>query len=210
VQQDSGGTEVHQGAVQPGDDRQAVGSPIRLDIGAGHKKEPGWIRVDQPITRKAVYKNRADAPDEFALDPDIPCDIRAIPLPDDYADEARAIHVIEHFYAWEALDLVKEWVRVLKPGAKLAIECPCLDKVLALANVPQVPPDFVHWALYGDPRYKDPSMCHKWIYNQVQLVKLMTQAGLEGVEPAFPKYHQPIRDMRVVGRKPLDRRIVTP
>lgn len=153
--------------------------------------------------RKAVHKNRADAPDTFALDPDIPCDIRKIPLPDDYADEARAIHVIEHFYAWEALDLVKEWVRVLKPGAKLAIECPCLEKVMALANVPQVPPDFVHWALFGDPRYKDPSMCHKWCYTQLQLIKLMQQAGLENVEAANPKYHQPIRDMRVVGRKPI-------
>ena len=29
--------------------------------------------------------------------------MRELPFPDNYADEARAIHIIEHFYPWEAL-----------------------------------------------------------------------------------------------------------
>lgn len=176
---------------------------IRLDIGAGDKREPGWLTVDQQVVRKALHEGAAQH-EHYALDPDIPCDIRAIPLADNYADEARAIHVIEHFYAWEALDVLKEWVRVLKPGGQMAIECPCLDKVLALAQVPQCPPQYVHWALYGDPRYKEPAMTHKWAYTQTQLIKLMTQAGLVGIRAEPVRFHVPVRDMRLVGFKPKE------
>ena len=178
-----------------------MAAPIRLDLGAGSKYHEGWTRVDQAIERKALH-SAAAAHDKVALNPDIACDLRSIPLPDDYADEARAIHVIEHFYAWEALALLKEWVRVIKPGGQLAIECPCLDKVLALAQVPQITPNFVHWALYGDPRYEDPSMVHKWAYTQGQLLKIMGMAGLVQLRPEPAKFHEPIRDMRVVGYKP--------
>lgn len=164
---------------------------IRLDIGCGNKREPGWIAVDQA-------SNYSGQP------PDVECDIRALPFENDYADEVRAIHVIEHFYAWEATDVVKEWIRVLKPGGQLTIECPCLDKVLALAQVPQCPPQMVHWALYGDPRYKDPSMVHKWAYTQTQLLKLLSGAGLVGLRPEVPQFHVPVRDMRIVGLKPQE------
>jgi len=189
------------GAVLASIAGKTLGQPIRLDIGSGHKVEEGWLSVDQPIgaREKLDAKGRRRA---FLVDPDIPCDIRAIPLPDDYADEVRAIHVIEHFYPWEAPEILREWVRVLKPGGPIALECPCLDKVLMLAQVPQVPPDFTFWALYGDPRWKEPAMMHKWAYTQLQLRKVMEEAGLVNVENRMPKFHHPIRDMRLVARKP--------
>lgn len=136
------------------------------------------------------------------VQPEVVADVRDLPFPDNYADEARAIHVIEHFYVWEALDAVKEWVRVLKPGAQLAIECPDLDKVMALYDVPQIDPRYTYWALYGDPRHGRPEMCHRWAYNKLTLVRLMTQAGLTDLRQEVPQFHFPIRDMRIVGNKP--------
>ena len=144
------------------------------------------------------------------LDPDIACDIRSIPLPDDYADEARAIHVIEHFYPWETVGLLHEWLRVLKPGAMLAVECPSFEKIIALANVPQIPPNYTHWGLFGDPRYSDPLMMHKWCFTQPQLLRAFKQAGFVNVEPQPALFHVPVRDMRVVGYKPVENRIVHP
>ena len=35
------------------------------------------------------------------------------------------------------------------------------------------------------------------------LVRLMAQAGLENIKPEPPEFHFPVRDMRVVGFKPL-------
>ena len=183
---------------------------IRLDLGSGHKKYPGWISVDIADERKAMHSG-PDKHDQIKITSDVVSDLRHLPFADDYADKARAIHVIEHFYPWEAEGLLKEWLRVLKPGAELAIECPCLEKVLALANVPQCPPAMTYWALYGDPRYKDPLMMHHWCYGQQQLVKLMGQAGFVNMRPEYPQFHQPIRDMRVVGQKPMpESRLVTP
>lgn len=170
---------------------------IRLDIGAGHKREEGWTTLDN-ATKRAL-----DGATVAEFKPDIECDITKIPLPDNYADEVRAIHVIEHFWAWEALDVLKEWIRVLKPGGEIALECPCLDKVLQLAQVPDCPPQYVHWALYGDPKYKEPAMMHRWAYTRLQLAKIMAQAGLIGIRQEPPRFHVLIRDMRMVGVKPM-------
>lgn len=126
----------------------------------------------------------------------------ALPFPDDYADEARAIHVIEHFFPWDAPKVLREWVRVLKPGAELAIECPCLDKIIKLFDVPNVPPFMTYWGLYGDPRMEDPLMMHKWCYGETQLARLMASVGLVNIRGEPPRFHQPVRDMRIVGVKP--------
>jgi predicted SAM-dependent methyltransferase len=189
-----------------------VDGVIRLDLGSGHKKYPGWISVDIADERKVQHGRNGEVKNgAVPISSDVQADLRDLPFPDDYADEARAIHVIEHFYPWEAEDLLKEWLRVLKPGAELAVECPCLEKVLALANVPQCPPSMTYWALYGDPRYKDPLMSHHWCYGQQQLVKVMAQAGFVNLRPEYPQFHQPIRDMRVVGEKPKgESRLVMP
>ncbi len=137
-----------------------------------------------------------------SIDPHIECDLRSIPLPDDYADEARAIHVIEHFQVWDAPLALAEWVRVLKPGAQLALECPCLDKIVKLFDVPNIPPHMTYWGLYGDPRMKDPLMMHHWCYTEMQLVKFMAGAGLVNIRGEVPRFHQQVRDMRVIGTKP--------
>jgi SAM-dependent methyltransferase len=187
-----------------------VDGSIRLDLGCGDKKQEGWTSVDfGEFERTAVHTAKKYR--VVAIKPDVSADLRALPFPDNYADEARAIHVIEHFYPWEAEDLVREWVRVLKPGAPLALECPCLDKVMKLWDVPQVPPAMTYWALYGDPRYKEPLMAHHWCYSQMQLIKLMANAGLEDIRPEPVQFHHPIRDMRIVGNKPeAGQRVVLP
>lgn len=185
-----------------------MGGAIRLDLGAGHKHEAGWVRVDFAVDRKKCTLDGVTQ-QGAALLPDVEADLRALPFPDNYADEARAVHVIEHFQVWEATAVMREWVRVLKPGAELAIECPCLDKIVKLFDVPNIPPYMTFWGLYGDPRMEDPLMMHHWCYTESQLRKVMASAGLVGIRAEYPRFHQPIRDMRLVGVKPEpDSRIV--
>lgn len=146
-----------------------------------------------------------------ALAPDVAADLRALPFPDNYADEARAIHVIEHFQVWDAPAVLDEWVRVLKPGGALVIECPCLDKIIELFRVPKIPPYMTFWGLYGDPRLQDPLMMHHWCYTEKHLAGLMQEAGLVNLRGETPKFHQPVRDMRIVGFKPEEApRVVLP
>jgi predicted SAM-dependent methyltransferase len=113
--------------------------------------------------------------------------------------------VIEHFYRSKVVDVLQEWRRVLKPGGKLAIECPCLDKIRIHLNGPKTEDWFrlTMFGLYGEywAGHDDPGMLHKWCYSAGELLGLMKQVGFENATFANPLYHQPARDMRIVARK---------
>lgn len=159
---------------------------IRLNIGCGDKKVPGYIGID------IVDRGQ-----------EIIADIRNIPLLDNYADEILSVHVIEHVYQWEAAPLLKEWLRILKPGGKMVIECPNLLRVLHHAlETGEIGGPMFWWPIYGDPGHKDPLMCHKWGYVPDSLIALMKSVGLTDVkqETALFKAGEK-RDMRVTGVK---------
>jgi predicted SAM-dependent methyltransferase len=160
----------------------------KLHLGSGTIHWDGWLNVDQ--NEKS----------------DVQWDLRKLELPNDHADIAVAIHVLEHFYAWEAEDLLTEWKRVLKPGGKLVLELPCLDKVLQyVAKCVSEKLPMMEWAtmhvFWGDPKYKSVPMCHKWGYTMTSLTELLLTVGFK--DPMFenPRYHFPIRDMRVTAFK---------
>ncbi|WP_372786484.1 methyltransferase domain-containing protein [Phenylobacterium sp.] len=171
---------------------------MKLNLGCGDKILDGFVNVD-------VVESRA------GKSPDVVCDLHKLePFEDATADEVMAIHVVEHFWRWEVLDILKEWVRVLKPGGKMILECPNLisacEAVLADPdNVTGPGPEgqTSMWVLYGDPRWKDPLMVHRWGYTPRSLASIMHQAGLIQLrqEPAQYKLREP-RDMRITGLKP--------
>jgi SAM-dependent methyltransferase len=174
-------------------------APVKLNLGCGNVLLPGYVNVDVAVERAGWQ-------------PDVCCDIRDLAVfADNHADEVMAIHVIEHFYRWEVVDLLKEWVRVLKPGGRLVLECPNL--VTACAELLKNPdagsrPDQLGqrtmWCLYGDPAWKDPLMCHRWLYTPLSLAQVMHEAGLRQLEQTPPRFKlKHPRDMRVEGIKPL-------
>ena len=87
---------------------------IKLNLGCGDKILEGYVNVD-------VIQERA------GRHPDVNCDIRKLEVfPENYCDEILAVHVVEHFWRWEVEAVLKEWIRVLKPGSKMILECPNL------------------------------------------------------------------------------------
>lgn len=171
--------------------------PLRLNLGCGDKLLPGYVNIDVAPARRGAR-------------PDVICDLRRLEgFADACADEVLAVHVVEHFWRWEVEDLLREWVRVLKPGGKMVIECPNLvsacEAVLAdpaAAGAGDRRGQRSMWVLYGDPSWRDPLMCHRWAYTPASLAELMARCGLTLVrqEPAQFKLKEP-RDMRVVGTK---------
>lgn len=172
--------------------------PLRLNLGCGNKILPGYINVDV-------------APARAGARPDVICDLRDLAkFGDDSVDEILSVHVIEHFWRWEVDELLREWARVLKPGARMVIECPNLkaacEAFLASPEERAGPGregETTMWSFYGDPAWEDPLMCHRWGYTPASLGAVMERAGLVrvGQEPAQFKMKEP-RDMRVVGYKP--------
>lgn len=175
-----------------------TGEPIRLNLGCGDKILPGYINVDV-VSERAGNK------------PDFVTDIRNLHgVPDLFADEVLAVHVVEHFWRWEVLDVLKEWCRVLKPGGKMILECPNLRSACEeflkdedMGALPGPEGQRTMWVFYGDPRWKDPLMVHRWGYTPMSLARLMHEAGLVNLkqEPSQFKLREP-RDMRVTGSRP--------
>lgn len=168
---------------------------MRLNLGCGDKILPGYVNVDL-VDERAGRK------------PDVQCDIRNLRVfQDNSADEILSVHVIEHFYKWESLPVLKEWVRVLKPGGVMVIETPDLiNACRELLNDPEKNARddayMTMWVFYGDPKWRDPLMCHRWLYTPQSLAELMAEAGLKNIrrEPSQYKRRDP-RDMRMVGEK---------
>ena len=164
--------------------------PILLDLGAGDKREPGWIHVDQ-VTRK-----------EGVAAPEVVADIsKPLPFPDNYADEIRSIHVVEHMYRWEIESILTDWVRVLKPGGTMALECPDLTACMYFMMTTPENAQLGILGVFGDPGYKEVAMTHKWCYTIGELAHIMTKAGLTNIVRETPKFHIPKRDLRLVGTK---------
>jgi SAM-dependent methyltransferase len=171
--------------------------PIKLNLGCGAKILPGYVNVD-------IVEARA------GIRPDVICDLHDLaPFADASADEILSVHVVEHFWRWEIRDVLREWVRVLKPGGRMIVECPniesaCRDFLQDPANAAREDESGQRtmWVFYGDPKWKDPLMIHRWGYTPESLRALLADVGLRDVrqEPAQFKMREP-RDMRVVGVK---------
>lgn len=169
---------------------------VKLNLGCGDKILPGYLNVDVASSRNGAQ-------------PDVLCDLHDLSVfASGSADEILSVHVVEHFWRWEVDAILAEWVRVLKRGGRMVIECPNLAAACeALLANPDVGPgpegNRSLWVLYGDPAWQDPLMCHRWGYTPQTLAALLRIAGLKDVrqEPAQFKMREP-RDMRIVGVKP--------
>jgi SAM-dependent methyltransferase len=178
---------------------------VKLNLGCGDKILPGYINVDV-------------APSRGGKKPDVTCDLHHLATFDDgTADEVLAVHVVEHFWRWEVVQVLREWARVLRPGGRMILECPNLRSACEqfLADPerscgPGPEGQRTMWVFYGDPGWQDPLMVHRWGYTPQSLAAIMRQAGLDDIrqEPAQFKLREP-RDMRVVGVK-ADRAALTP
>ena len=85
---------------------------LKVDIGAGNKREEGWTTLDRVA----------------ASNPDIVADLEEVlPLEDNSVDAMRAFHVLEHIN--NLLPLMNECHRVITPFGYLQIKVPIWPSV---------------------------------------------------------------------------------
>lgn len=83
---------------------------IKLNLGAGGIEYPGYLSVD-------LYDHRAH----------VMMDITNLDFEENSVTEILASHVFEHLNPYHALDILKRWLRVLKPGGKLIMKMPDIE-----------------------------------------------------------------------------------
>lgn len=163
---------------------------LKLNLGCGKKHLPGYVNIDLP---------------GHQVPPDLPCDIRYLPFAEGVVDEILAIHVFEHFTRAHALDALARWTKLLRSGGMLALELPCLDKILLHFNSFVTDPVMTTWGLYGDPERiasEGEQQCHRWCWSAQELKEEMERVGLINVRLDRVQFHKPQRDMRLVGFRP--------
>ena len=157
---------------------------IRLNVGAGDKFIPGFVNIDR-------HGNQ-----------DINSDAFPLPFPTDHADELWAIHLLEHLPRRDASPVLTEWFRVLKPGGKLVLELPCLDKIARLIVAGEKNMRLTVMGIFGDPRDPKPDMMHQWCWTEAELTEALCSVGFQRVTVCEPIFHIAARDMRIEGYKP--------
>ncbi len=158
---------------------------VAYNLGARDCQWPGWKNID------------------IREGSDIVADVRNLSMIEtDSADAVAAIHLLEHFYRWEVADLLTEWKRILKPGGKLILELPCMDKVFGyvvhcVQNREPMADFMTLLPLYGDPKHRDPAMCHPYGWFTSMLVEMLEFVGMREITVCEARYHFIFRDFRV-------------
>jgi len=142
----------------------SVTIPLKLNLGAGHPDTwlDGYDNLDgqrgesiYPLTRYA----------------------------DDSADVIRCSHTLEHFAIAEIPHILREWVRVLKPGGILKLAVPnfrwICEAYLGQRQCAQNAP-IASFVMGGQQHATD---YHKSIFDEHNLRLLMTNVGLVEIEP---------------------------
>lgn len=151
---------------------------LYLNLGSGQRPFlPPWLNVDC----------------QAKWQPDILADIRNVPLPDQCARLIMLHHVLEHFDAADAKQVLTECKRLLEPGGRLVVIVP---DIVALAREflrGRIDTDTYLVNTYGAYTGHEADR-HKWGYSRVTLGNLLLETFQ--VEPAW--YHfRPIEGANV-------------
>jgi predicted SAM-dependent methyltransferase len=103
-----------------------------------------------------------------------------LPFEDDSFDLLYSSHVLEHFRRFETAEVLREWVRVLKPGGVLRLSVPSLERLIEIyqktGNM-----DNIIGPLVGGQTYDQ--NFHYSVFDTKSLTKLLEDAGCEAVHP---------------------------
>lgn len=125
---------------------------LKLDLGAGATSPPGFTPMGALHGSSVFPLHHADG----------------------VASEIRASHVLEHFPHARIAEVLKDWVRVLRPGGKLKIAVPDFAKIAqGYLDGQELPTQ--SYVMGGQ---SDANDFHKTIFDDLALRKEMSNAGL--------------------------------
>lgn len=141
---------------------------IKLNLASGDEYFSDYINID-------LYNSKAD----------VKMDISKLEYPDNYADEIRCYHILEHFNFKQAFPVLTEWKRVLKNGGKLILETP--DMYNSCRRFVEGD-ESLRIKLYGH-FFAWPWMdgqTHYFLYTEQQLFYTLSQVGFKNIKRLPP------------------------
>lgn len=133
--------------------------PLKLNVGSGKAKLPGWVNVD------------------LELNSDLVLDVRkGLPFDNNSVDFIYNEHFLEHLTFEEGLRVLKEFNRCLRVDGVLRIATPDLDFIVKKYNSDWKNQDWLSWPEYKFIKSKGRMINialtwweHKYLYNEEDL-----------------------------------------
>jgi SAM-dependent methyltransferase len=151
----------------------------KLHLGAGENVLPGWLNTD-------LHDYGRD--DLVYLDAS-----RRFPLPDESFDVVFSEHMLEHLTFADGQRCLRESFRVLRPGARIRVATPSLERLVELYDGGELQERYVRWAVETLEPEVDAALPgvvvnnffrswgHRFIYDHATLQLALKRAGFVDV-----------------------------
>lgn len=142
---------------------------MKLHIGCGQRNFGSeWDHLDGGFYPHVKYKVR---------------DLDFLPFKDNTYDLVYASHVLEYFDQEQAVKVLTEWMRVLKPGGVLRLAVPDFQAMVKLYYEQGTPLERLVGPLYGKMAMAETTIYHKTVYDFRTLHNLLVRVGFK--EPKY-------------------------
>jgi predicted SAM-dependent methyltransferase len=139
---------------------------MKLNIGCGWRNfGEEWIHIDGGDYNHLDYT-----------------DITKLQFEDNSVDLIYASCVIEYFDREEVIDVLKEWMRVLKFGGKLRLSVPDFETMASLYTNGYYSIDYFLGPLYGRMPMGEKIIYHKTVYDYKSLSGLLKELGVNNIK----------------------------
>ncbi len=177
-------------------------SEINLHLGCGGQSIEGWINIDN-------HDYEAGDSSRSGAAYDIKMDIRSLDAEPGSVDKILLVHVLEHFVRWEAMDMLRHYHTLLRPGGTLLMEHPDLDACIRFylerrdsIETPLGRKNIGFTQFYGNQWDRLEYETHRYVWTKGEMREVLEEIGYRVlVLDNKAKFHVPERDMRVIATK---------
>lgn len=139
---------------------------IKLHLGCGEKYLDGWIHIDLSHYPHIDYPSH---------------DIATLPMfEDNVISEIYAAHVFEYFSREKAIEVLKEWHRVLEFGGTLRLSVPDFQSLVSV-YIQHGNLTLIHGLLFGNMKVENKEFWHRTVYDEASLSTLLLATGFRSI-----------------------------
>ena len=143
---------------------------VRLHLGCGKRILDGWIHIDRADFEHIQINGSIGDLSMFE---------------DNSVDQIYSAHSLEYFDTEESLNVLREWNRVMKPGAQLNVAVPDFKKLVTIYETTATLKNIMG-PLFGRMLIEKNLIYHKCVYDRQSLTALLQSSGFRDIKEYDP------------------------